>query len=99
TRFDGFAVAAVTVEPGGRVTVVLSAAVPLMLAGELTSGLAPFQVTARATAVVPLGRPPRHGPNEPGRTVSRTRWCRPASRRPAPRRRTATRPAGCRPRR
>lgn len=54
-RFDDFTIASVDVEPGsGRVTVILSAAAPLMLAGDITSGLASFRVTARSTAVAPL---------------------------------------------
>lgn len=54
-RFDGFAVASVDVEPEtSRVSVTLTAAAPLMLAGDVTEGLTSFRVTARASAVVPL---------------------------------------------
>ncbi|WP_129667388.1 pilus assembly protein TadG-related protein [Phytoactinopolyspora endophytica] len=53
-QFDDLWVANVSVEPGGRVTVELGASVPLMIAGDVTSGATSFTVTARSTAVVPL---------------------------------------------
>jgi uncharacterized protein (DUF111 family) len=55
-RFEDFQVATVAVEAGtGRVTVEFTASVPLMALGEGTAGLTSFTVTARSTAVVPLG--------------------------------------------
>ncbi|NDL58606.1 pilus assembly protein TadG-related protein [Phytoactinopolyspora mesophila] len=55
SRLDDFAIVDVAVESGsGRVTVELAASTPFMLAGDLTSGLTSFRVTARSTAVVPL---------------------------------------------